>query len=320
MVKNILLYLAILLTVFIFNIFYYAWFSWYLLVLTLCIPVFSLICSLPFMVITAVKGVSVFTKDELTVGDELSIGVTSRNGKELFCPLMKMKFKIKNSFTGQKNTMKFLYGGFLKKPAYIKSNKFTRNCGCLEIKAKYIKIYDLLGIFFIPVRLKYNAEALIMPKAEEPSILPDSDHIKIIGYKPKISGFAEEYELRSYQKGDSLKNIHWKISARHNELIVKEPSTPVYRPLVVKPVITENATQNNTTLGKLIYVANFLIKKKKEFFCILPDNKMCEIRSKDDIKSFVQQLYKNTTVAQSEICVENVVVYNITHNAEAVSA
>lgn len=319
MVKNILLYLAILVSVFIFSIFYYAWFSWYLLVLTLCVPVISILCSLPFMISTAVKGVSIFTQDEITAGEELSIGISGRSDKGMFCPLVKIKFKIKNSFTRQKQSMKVIYSGYLKGSAYQKSDKFTRNCGCLEIKATYVKIYDLLGIFFIPARLNYNAEVLVMPKAEKPSILPDSEHIKIIGYKPNVSGFAEEYELRNYEKGDSLKNVHWKISARHNELIVKEPSVPVYRPLVLKPVITESVAQNNVTLSKLLYVADFLVKNKKAFFCMLTDNKMCEIHSEEDIKNLFLQLYKNVPVAQSLLCEENVVVYTITHNCEAVS-
>lgn len=319
MVKNILLYLVILLSAFIFNVFYYAWFSWYLLVLTLCVPVISFVCSLPFMIYTAVKGVYIFADDELTVGDELSFGITSYNGKEMFCPLMKIKFKLSNSFTGQKKRIKFVYGGFLKNPAFIKSSKFTRNCGNIKIKAKYIKIYDLLGIFFIPIRLNYSAETLVMPKEEKPKTLPDNEYIKIIGYKPKTTGFAEEYELRNYQRGDSIRNIHWKISAQHNELIVKEPSTPIYRPLVIKPVISTSVKQNNATLGKFLYVASFLIENKKEFFCTYPNNQMCKISSKDDIKEFLIQLFNNQSLTKEGIGVENSIIYTITHNAEVVS-
>lgn len=320
MLKNILLYLTVLLSVFVFSIFYYAWFSWYLLVLTLCVPVMSLVFCLPFMIYDAVNGVSVFVEDEVNAGDELYIAISGRNKKRLFCPLMKTKFKITNSFTGQKSSLKFLYSGYLKDPVYRKADKCTQNCGCLEIKATYLKIYDMLGIFFIPVKLRFNSEVLVMPKSEKPSVLPDSDHIKIIGYKPNTSGFVEDYELRNYQEGDSLKNIHWKISARYDELIIKEPSVPVYRPLVIKPVITESIAQNNKTLGKLLYASDFLIESKRTFFCELSDNKIYEVRSKDDVKDLLLMLYKNTFPAQSSMCEENVVVYTITHNTEAVSA
>lgn len=319
MIKNIFLYMAVLLSAFVFNIFFYAWFSWYLLVLVLCIPIFSLVCSLPFMIINAVKGFSISTQKELTVGDEIRIGIACRNGKGLFCPMMKIVFKTSNDFAGQKKRLKFLYGGFLKNPVYKKSKELTRNCGCLRINAKYCKVYDLLGIFFIPVKLNCHTEVLIMPRTEKPSELPNSSKMKIIGYKPKTGGFAEEYELRNYHRGDSLKNIHWKISARHNELIVKEPSVPVYRPLVLKPVITRNSVENNVTLGKFLYSANFLIKNKKVFYCISPDNKICEINSEEDIKNFLLYLYKKQAVAQVKLGTDNVVTYTITHNGEVVS-
>lgn len=320
MIKNILIYLTILLSALFFNIFFYAWFSWYLLVLTICIPIFSLVCSLPFMITCAIKGFSLFTQKEVTIGDEIRIGITCRNGKGCFCPLMKINFKISNDFARQKKHLKFIYGGFCENGVYKKLNNHTHNCGCLEINAKYCKIYDLLGIFFIPIKLNYHSEVLIMPEEKEPSVLPDSDHIKIIGYKPKTSGFAEEYELRNYQRGDSLKNIHWKISARHNELIVKEPSSPIYRPIILKPVITKNIGENNTTLGKFLYSTNFLLKNKSVLYCISPNNKICKIESKEDIKSFLLHLYKKQNLTHVSPTTESVVTYTITHNGEAVSA
>ncbi|MBR2715947.1 MAG: DUF58 domain-containing protein [Ruminococcus sp.] len=320
MLKNVLIYLVVLLSVFIFSIFYFAWFSWYLLILTLSVPFLSLFLSLPFMIITAAKGVSVFTEDEIIVGEKLSVCISFRGEKGVFCPLMKTKLKFKNSFTGQKKSMKIIYSGLLKDAIYLKSDKFTRNCGCLEVNANYVKIYDMLGIFFIPIRLKYKAEVLIMPKAKEPSFLPDYEHIRIIGYKPNSNGFAEEYELREYQKGDSLRNIHWKISARHNELIVKDPSVPIYRELVLKPVITNVAKHNDVMLGKLIYVSDILIKNSKEFYCLLSDDKKLEIRSKDDIKTLMRELYSIKNPQQALLCEENAVVYTIMHDTEAVSA
>lgn len=319
MIKNILIYLMILISAFVFNIFFYAWFSWYLLVLTLCIPFFSLVCSLPFMISCAVKGLSVSTPKEITIGDKLNIGIASKNGKTSFCPLVRVNFKISNSFTGRKRHFKFIYGGFIKKPVYKKVDRLSHDCGCLNISARYCKIYDLLGIFFIPIKLNCNNEVLIKPKAKEPSILPDLEHIKIIGYKPKTSGFAEEYELRNYQRGDSLKSIHWKISARHNNLIVKEPSEPVHKLLILKPVITQNAKENNSTLGKFIYLTDFILKSDFDFYCASPDNEICQIKNQDDVRDFLLHLYKKQSLNQAPLNMGSAITYTITHNGEAVS-
>lgn len=317
MFKNILLYLIVLLSAFIFSIFFYEWFSWFLLVVVLAVPIVSLAVSLPFMIINAVQGFSVSTLNELTVGDELCFRIAGRHS--FFCPLIKIIFKTSNDFAGKKKRLKFLYGGFLRNPVYRKTKILTQNCGCLNIKAKYGKVYDLLGIFFIPVKLNYNAEILIMPKAEKPTVLPDNEQMKIIGYKPKPSGFAEEYELRSYQQGDSLKNIHWKISARHNDLIVKEPSTPIYRPIIFKPVITKNCAENNITLGKFLYSANFIVKNKSMFYCVTPNNRVYLISNEDDIKRYLLHLYKKQSINNVTIGAENAISYTITHSGEVVS-
>lgn len=318
MIKNILLYLVVLLSVFVFSIFYTEWFSWYLLLVVLCIPVFSLVCSLPFMIVTAVRGLYVTVPKEITVGEKLNIGVSCCNGKGFFCPLMKINFKLSNDFSHYKKCYKFLYGGFSEKTAYKKTNAPTRSCGCLKIKAKYAKLYDMLGIFFIPVRLNSYNEVLIMPKEEKPYVLPDTDKMEIIGYKPKLSGFADEYDLRGYQRGDSLKNIHWKISARYDDLIVKDPSTPIYKPLVLKPVILGNK-KDDITLGKLLYSANHLIENNSTFYCISPDDKICEIKNKEDIKSFLFHIYENNSITSAVVDMNNIVTYTITHKTEVVS-
>ena len=319
MIKNILIYLAVLVSAFVFNVFFYAWFSWYLLVLTLCVPLLSLLISLPFMIFTAVKGISVFTQKELTAEEPLSISITTRKSKNLFCPLIKIKFKSHNRFAKQKKSLKFLYGGLITDSINIKTSSITHNCGSLEINAKYFKVYDLLGIFFIPARLNCHAVVFINPKPKQVSVLPNNMQNKIIGYKPKSNGFAEEYELRSYQQGDTLKNIHWKISARHNELIVKEPSTPIYRPLVLTPIITSNPSENNVTLGKLVCLASSLNKKKSEFYCTLPSGEVCEIYSENDFKRYLLRLYNGDDSQDYLQFPDNPITCTITHNTEAVS-
>ena len=113
MLKNILLYLLVLLCAFVFNVFYYEWFSWFLLVLTLCVPVLSLVISFPFMLVQAIKGFKIYVPTEVVMGDDFDIKIANRNGKSGFCPLVKIKFKLKNEFAGKKSSVEFLYGGLL---------------------------------------------------------------------------------------------------------------------------------------------------------------------------------------------------------------
>ena len=98
MIKNILIYLAILSSAFIFNIFYYAWFSWFLLVLTICIPFVSLVFSLPFMISCAVNGIVVFSHEKINIGDDFVLGISSKRKHSILCPQMRINIKTVNSF------------------------------------------------------------------------------------------------------------------------------------------------------------------------------------------------------------------------------
>lgn len=98
MIKNILIYIAVLAISFSFAVFYYAWFSNFLLIVVLCLPVLSLLCSLPFMIYSAVKGFSLYASKVIYAGDDVIINLAANNRNGLFCPLIKVLVYSKNSF------------------------------------------------------------------------------------------------------------------------------------------------------------------------------------------------------------------------------
>ena len=54
-------------------------------------------------------------------------------------------------------------------------------------------------------------------------------------YAPDRTGYdlAEVYALREYAPGDSLRQMHWKLSSKLDKLVVREPSLPVRRSVLV---------------------------------------------------------------------------------------
>ena len=68
-----------------------------------------------------------------------------------------------------------------------------------------------------------------MPSAVEPSVVPDFEKALQTAniLRPKYGGgFAEDHDLRTYQPGDSGNAIHWKLSSKMDELIVREALVP----------------------------------------------------------------------------------------------
>lgn len=62
MIRNIIIYLCLLTGTFLFNIFYYAWFSWFLFLTVVSIPIISLLLSLPFMIRSVRPDIEIFAK------------------------------------------------------------------------------------------------------------------------------------------------------------------------------------------------------------------------------------------------------------------
>lgn len=320
MIKNIIIYLAILAASFVFSIYYYAWFSWFLLVLVICIPLLSLVISLPFMINSAINGFSVFAQKEVFKNQIIRLGIKSRKNKAFFCPFVKINFKAVNNFAGTSEKLCFKFCGTMQEPVFINSKKLSQNCGCVEIRAGWVKIYDLSGIFFIPIRAKRFTQTFVMPIPQEPAFIPDSEAMMILGYKAKSGGgFSEDYELRQYQSGDSLKNIHWKLSSKQDELIVREPSIPVYKQFIVKLALNKKALSNDSMLERFVYICNYLNENSVPFFCEA-NGAISKLQNSEQVEAFIKQLYLGKAFNKCEIDSRNSVVFSILPDCEEVSS
>ena len=89
-------------------------------------------------------------------------------------------------------------------------------------------LYDVFG--FASYRLKGRQEDisfLVMPKAKEieiemPKIPFVSGDETEIFYEDRDRDGSENFEIREFERGDSLKKIHWKISMKMDEFMVRD--------------------------------------------------------------------------------------------------
>lgn len=106
-------------------------------------------------------------------------------------------------------------------------------CGRMSVCLECLWIYDLLGIFGTRVRLRDAAAIGIMPAFEliplevsrgTREFLADAEEHSMEkgGDDP-----AETYRIRKYRPMDSVHDIHWKLTAKEGELMVKERGFPL---------------------------------------------------------------------------------------------
>lgn len=109
----------------------------------------------------------------------------------------------------------------------------TEECGNTKVCLEYVRLYDFLGIFCVKRKENKAASVRVMPGFEP---IP----VEITRRTREFQSEAEEnsqdrkgddpselYQVREYRVEDPLKDIHWKLSAKEETLMVKERGFPL---------------------------------------------------------------------------------------------
>ena len=98
--------------------------------------------------------------------------------------------------------------------------------GSYDVEITEITLIDILGIREIKLKCNESAECLVAPQSMERN--KEAGQIYLRGVteamesKEKGYDFSDVSGIREYIPGDKLQNIHWKLSVKKDELMVKE--------------------------------------------------------------------------------------------------
>lgn len=115
----------------------------------------------------------------------------------------------------------------------------SRVCGCLEFRIKKVRAYDYLRLFFLPVKGIGREQAAVLPRTYETAAKVSLRTREFMGdgeeYDQARGGDdpTEVFQLREYRPGDRIQQVHWKLSADAEDLVVKEFGRPVGCPVVL---------------------------------------------------------------------------------------
>lgn len=99
-------------------------------------------------------------------------------------------------------------------------------CGRFRMAADRLTCMDLLGIYVVKVPIECEAECMILPmgaeRGQEAGALYQKGVAEAMESKEKGYDFSDISGIREYVPGDKLQNIHWKLSTKKEQLMVKE--------------------------------------------------------------------------------------------------
>ena len=256
MAVNRLLYAGLLV---LSTVFYFAtanqpsnWYAWLLLILIMVLPPVSLLLSLPAMLRCRLEAAMAETVEQ---GAKASLRLRLNAWRLL--PLPEVQIRLNLRTRSREKDLRFLSrlsreDGLLTLP--------TDECGFLAAEFLRGRVYDALGLFRLPMRLPRLEPMAILPPARQPEPMPRLEQFLQMQMKPKPGGgAAEQHDHRVYRPGDPVKDIHWKLSLKTDELIVREALEPVRRQVILAVLTPRGAASRAETLGNFRWLSRWLL-------------------------------------------------------------
>ena len=214
--------------------------------------------------ITGIRSVDKNAEDEITV--------TLENGSKLPVPAADFTMRSENVLTKEQGSIPLMYSFFPKGKDEETFTVMSPYCGRVNLSVDSVSISDPAGLFHKVRKLDAGSAVYVMPEIKEIEIPTDYlDSYDMESYKysqhKQGSDAGEVFGIREYADGDSPKQIHWKLSAKMDDMMVKIPSFPIENRLIVLldnslPEKTQfNAEQRNDLIETFFSLSYSLLKK-----------------------------------------------------------
>lgn len=198
-------------------------------------------------------------------------------------------------------------------------NIAPEHCGTVEYSVKKVRVYDLIGLFSKKIKLDLNGSITVLPKelpcCVTPEQLPSRKDENGLLNAGSGNDPSEITGLREYRDGDRMNRIHWKLSSRTDELIVKNLSEPYSGRILVIPDINacRTASEADTVMDVFYSMLKFLTENETEteILCGEDGLPVRHIGARDDFSLYISEMLKDKlpygkdislTAEFSEVC------------------
>lgn len=160
----------------------------------------------------------------------ISIKINIKNAKILGCKKMRFKIAYKKNSQKKYNKIWLSVNTVPSGESQFSYDLNINSADCYEFKILKAKYYDLLGLFYLTKRFKTSSYVTVFPEVNPIPVSVGQRVISFISdtdiydeYRPG-DDIGEIFDVREYRQGDRLSNIHWKLSSKRDDLVVKEGS------------------------------------------------------------------------------------------------
>ena len=256
MLKTKIIYFFIVIGTLLFTILYSDYFP---------LAIFITVLLLPIVLNIIIKNINlnIESSDVLESKDkEISVKIVIKNNSIFPVLNGELKLSCYNKFSNNKEIEYINFPINSKEGESITFKIKSKYCGKLIIQAESLKIYDYLTISSVKKKLNKSKEIIILPNIYNLSLfnkILDVNSLDGESFSKDKSGDdpSEVFNIREYVEGDKIQRIHWKLSSKVNNIMIKEYSQPISNSSII---IVEFCENKNHIIIFTIYVG--MIKAK----------------------------------------------------------
>ena len=105
-------------------------------------------------------------------------------------------------------------------------------CGCIKVTFSGWRCSDFFHVFSVKRKAVAEGATVIMPEKQNRDfsfLTREGFDMESFRYSGNCPGDdpGETYDIREYQPGDSIRQIHWKLSGKLDDIMIREKSFPV---------------------------------------------------------------------------------------------
>ena len=237
-----------------FAVNYTAWFSSFLFYAVLLLPPFSLLLSLwPYVT----QQLSFSAPMQVHRGDFADLKITVKGrGCPYYLPLLLTVTQTDLSHTAD-TASHAIRCKFAPYPIVVRDKKHhnrlvlraaggirvpipTLHTAVIRTEIRSAYMWDFLGLFRFRMRLVKNGarrDPLLTDITVLPHTMPPRGKLQMWDNSPAAlvptQRPSEQYEIRAYRPGDALRSVHWKLTAKIDDILVRESVEPAYSVLAI---------------------------------------------------------------------------------------
>ena len=254
MLKTWGIYSVVLISSLIFFLCYKMWVSWYCLIAILIIPFLAL-----GMCLISSRELSFETRNPgiTVIGDPACIYIKVSGTASVFS-FCRIRTTITDRMAGTSKTVNLM----IHDKGESKMAIDTSHCGSFSYKMTKIEVFDLFGFFHVTKNITRDNEILVKPIPLMPDVMPDMFGFKAKSLRKSKQPNSEIYDIKEYQAGDPVKSIHWKMSAKKDKLMVKEPLEEYGGHSRIILQLTDDRDLLDVHLGQILFTSRFYLERE----------------------------------------------------------